>query len=354
MRILITGICGFVGSTLAREFRRHYEDAEIFGFDSFIRPGSELNRQSLREAGVNVVHADMRSASDMDALPGADWIIDAAASPSVLAGVDGRVSSRQVVEHNLGGTINILEYCRQRKAGFILLSTSRVYSITPLSSLDVQEVEQAYRPTPDQQFPPGVSLDGVSEGYSTSSPISLYGSTKLASEGLALEYGETFGFPVWIDRCGVLAGAGQFGRADQGIFSFWINAWIRNHPLRYIGFQGRGYQVRDCLHPRDLVPLLYRQMNTQGADERIFNLGGGIKNSMSLAQLSNWCENRFGARPVTADLQPRRFDIPWLVLACRRASQCWNWTAETSLESILNEIADHGNEHPDWLELSNG
>ena len=36
---------------------------------------------------------------------------------------------------------------------------------------------------------------------------------------LILEYGECFGFPVWINRCGVLAGAGQFGKADQGIFS---------------------------------------------------------------------------------------------------------------------------------------
>ena len=49
--------------------------------------------------------------------------------------------------------------------------------------------------------------------------MSLYGATKLASEQLALEYGSTYGFPVWINRCGVLAGAGQFGRADQGIFA---------------------------------------------------------------------------------------------------------------------------------------
>ncbi len=55
----------------------------------------------------------------------------------------------------------------------------------------------------------------------------MYGSTKLASEIVALEYGEAFGFPVWINRCGVLAGAGQFGTPDQGIFSYWINAHLR-------------------------------------------------------------------------------------------------------------------------------
>ena len=49
------------------------------------------------------------------------------------------------------------------------------------------------------------------------------GASKLASEQLILEYGNSFDFPVWINRCGVLAGAGQFGKADQGIFSYWIH-----------------------------------------------------------------------------------------------------------------------------------
>ena len=76
----------------------------------------------------------------MEALPNADWVIDAAANPSVLAGIDGQSSSRQVVENNLGGTVNILEYCKAHHAGLILLSTSRVYSIPQLSSLKVEEV----------------------------------------------------------------------------------------------------------------------------------------------------------------------------------------------------------------------
>jgi CDP-paratose 2-epimerase len=88
----------------------------------------------------------------------------------------------------------------------------------------------------------------------------LYGCTKLVSEKLALEYGETFDIPVWINRCGVLSGPGQFGRADQGIFSFWIRSYSAKRPLSYIGFGGEGYQVRDCLHPRDLLPLLRQQM----------------------------------------------------------------------------------------------
>ena len=98
--------------------------------------------------------------------------------------------------------------------------------------------------------------------------MSLYGATKLASEQLALEYGSTYGFPVWVNRCGVLAGAGQFGRADQGIFAYWVNSWLRERPLRYIGFGGHGHQVRDCLHPADLVPLIERQMAAGAAHRR--------------------------------------------------------------------------------------
>ena len=111
--------------------------------------------------------------------------------------------------------------------------------------------------------------------------MSLYGATKLASEQLALEYGGAYGFPVWINRCGVLAGAGQFGRPDQGIFTYWINSWLRRRALGYTGFGGQGYQVRDCLHPADLVPLLERQIVSMNNDHRASrtSVAGGRRRS---------------------------------------------------------------------------
>src|ERR1043165_2731594 len=111
MRILISGVCGFVGSTLAHALAEA-GGHEISGFDNFIRPGSEQNRAELKRRGVKLFHADLRMASDLDPLPRVDWVLDAAANPSVLAGVDGRTSSRQLVDHNLGGTINLLELCK--------------------------------------------------------------------------------------------------------------------------------------------------------------------------------------------------------------------------------------------------
>jgi CDP-paratose 2-epimerase len=353
MRLLITGICGFVGSSLAKAWLDTDTALSVYGLDNFIRPGSEENRIHLQKLGIKLFHGDIRIASDFETLPEVNWVIDAAANPSVLAGVDGYTSSRQLIEHNLLGTVNILEYCKKHGAGFIMLSTSRVYSITMLSKLIVEPVAQAFRLSEGQLLPPGLSSVGVSETFSTAAPISLYGGTKLASETLALEYGETYNFPVWINRCGVMAGAGQFGKADQGIFAYWINAYLRRLPLKYIGFGGSGFQVRDCLHPRDLIPLLQRQTATPYIhDVRLVNIGGGISHAMSLAELSAWCANRFGSHSITSEPAMRRFDIPWLIMDCSLAYQMWNWRPQTSLNQILDEIACHAQQHPNWLEIS--
>lgn len=353
MKILITGICGFVGSTLARCL--HEAGHEITGFDNYIRPGSETNRGPLLALGIRVLTADLRFPSEIDALPPADFVIDAAANPSVLAGVDGRTSSRDLVDHNLCGTVNILEYCKRRRAGFILLSTSRVYSIPALATLPVEVASDAYRPAPiAYRLPPGLTPAGLTEDFATTAPVSLYGATKLASEILALEYGATFGFPVFINRCGVLAGAGQFGRADQGIFAYWINSWLRKQPLKYLGFDGTGHQVRDCLHPRDLIPALQKQFAAPDLPlaDRIAHFSGGAASATSLRQLSNWCEQRFGPRTVSPDGSPRPFDIPWLVLDHAKAQRLWNWTPVTTTDAICEEIAAHAEAHPHWLELS--
>jgi CDP-paratose 2-epimerase len=354
MKILISGICGFVGSTIARSLLAAERGHQVVGFDNFIRPGSETNRASLQALGAKLFYADLRSASDVAALPAADWVIDAAANASVLAGVDGATSSRQLIEHNLAGTVNLLEYCKAHRAGFILLSTSRVYSIAPLAGLPVVAEQNAFVPALGLPFPTGLSAAGLDESFPTTAPISLYGASKLASEVLALEYGEAFGFPVFVNRCGVLAGAGQFGRADQGIFAFWINSWLRQRPLRYLGFGGLGHQVRDCLSPRDLVPLLEKQMTAPkvAAGDRVVNVSGGTAGAMSLRQLSDWCARRFGPREVAVDGTPRPFDIPWMVLDPAKAARVWGWRPATPLGAVLEEIAEHAESHPGWLELS--
>ncbi len=352
MKIVITGICGFVGSELALQLRRRFSDTEIAGIDNFSRPGSETARPLLRTAGVAVKHGDIRCRSDFDALGAADWVIDAAANPSVLAGIDGRTSSRQAVEHNLAGTLNVLEFCKEHNAGLVLLSTSRVYSVKALNALPLVVRGEAFGPDPSGAWPPGASPAGVTEDFSTAPPVSLYGATKRASEIMAIEYGDTFDLPVVINRCGVLAGAGQFGTAEQGIFSYWVRAWASGHRLTYLGFDGSGHQVRDALHAEDLADLVERQMRAGRDAAGVWNAGGGAANAMSVAQLSGWCAERFGPRAVGVDRDRRKWDVPWVVMDATRASDRFRWTPAVSLASILDEIAEHHRRHPDWLALT--
>ncbi len=359
MKVLITGVCGFAGSVLARELIASWEGVSLFGIDNLSRKGSERNVEPLRALGVHIQAGDVRDRSVLEMLPPCDWILDCAANPSVLAGVDGS-ASRDLVDQNLYGTINLLELCKSWGAGFALLSTSRVYSIPALAGLPLTESATRFVLSQERHdLPNGCTASGIGEQFSVQPPVSLYGSTKLCSEWLALEYAEAFGFPVCINRCGVLAGAGQFGKADQGIFSYWIHSWNAGQPLRYIGFGGNGKQVRDCLHPRDLVALLTRQFRGNLSDKpRIVNVSGGLENSMSLSELSSWCRQRFGSSPSEAALassaqrvEQRPYDIAWMVLDHSLASREWDWSPATPLVAILEEVALHAEQNPDWLNL---
>lgn len=349
MKILISGICGFAGSHLARSLLESHEGIEIVGLDNLARQGSETNRLALRRLGVNLVHGDLRMASDVDALPAVDWVIDAAAQPSVLAGRDGKTSVRQLLEHNLLSTVNLLEYCRSSRAGFILISTSRVYSIPVLARLPLIDQSARYELDASHPWPDAVSTAGVTEAFSTAAPISLYGATKLASEQLAQEYAAGFGVPVWINRCGVLAGAGQFGTAEQGIFSYWLHAHAARRPLKYLGFGGHGYQVRDALHPRDLARLIGIELRNPGKGG-LQNVSGGQQNSMSLAELTAWCDRRFGQHAPIADGSDRPYDVPWLILDSAQAGSAFDWQPKIGIGAILEEIAAHVKANPNWLE----
>jgi CDP-paratose 2-epimerase len=183
--------------------------------------------------------------------------------------------------------------------------------------------------------------------------VSLYGATKLASERLAQEFAAGFQVPLWINRCGVLAGAGQFGTAEQGIFSYWLHAHAARRPLKYIGFGGNGFQVRDALHPRDLARMVDLQLRGGGMGQT-FNLSGGQQNSMSLAQLTAWCDQRFGPHRPLADSSERPYDVAWLILDSSKALTETGWKPQISLNQILEEIAEHAANNPEWLTQCGG
>ncbi len=348
MNVLITGICGFAGSSLARNLHEHIDGIQLFGIDNLIRRGSETNLSLMQELRCRFVHGDIRIDEDLSELPKMDWILDCAANPSVLAGTTGGV--RQVISHNLIGTLNLLEKCRRDDAGLIMLSSSRVYSIGALNSIPLAVTEDRFRVVDGAELPPGMNLGGITERFSTEPPVSIYGATKLSSEIMALEYGCTYGFPVRINRCGVIAGPGQFGRADQGIFSYWIYRWVQQKPVTYIGFGGEGLQVRDLLAPLDLAALLVRQIKAPrlGANQ-IINVGGGMERSMSLKELTAFCQSELGPNRVSASAERREFDIPYYVTDASLAAAVWNWTPQEPIHQTLLNIVSWARAHESQL-----
>jgi CDP-paratose 2-epimerase len=333
MRILITGGAGFVGSCLALAFKREHPTARVVAFDNLRRRGSETKLALLRARGVEFVHGDVRQPGDLEALPGRfDWVIDAAAETSVHAGQDG--APGYVIETNLLGTLHTLELCRRRAGQLIFLSSSRVYSIEPLRSLPLAEGPTRF------ELEPAGAPPGVAEGFATDRPRSFYGASKLASELLVQEYAASAGVPALIDRCGVIAGAGQLGREDQGVFALWVARHHFRAKLRYTGFGGSGKQVRDLLHPEDLFELLERQMAAIDAHRgAVFNVGGGRAGSTSLCEWTALCRELSGhdaapaGEPATSPV-----DVPWYLSDHRRASAAFGWAPRRGPRAIAEDL----------------
>ena len=82
---------------------------------------------------------------------------------------------------------------------------------------------------------------------------------------------------------------------------------------------------------------------------KILNLGGGLENSLSLKELSIWCEKRFGPNEVSSSPEERPMDAPWIVMDSSVAKNAWNWRPKIGINQILEEIASFADDNPDWL-----
>lgn len=338
MRILITGGAGFVGSRLALAFREAYPQSTIVALDNLRRRGAELNLPVFKARNIEFAHGDIRQVSDLEDLSGQfDWLIEASAEPSVLAGLNS--SPNYLLGSNLTGTLNCLEFARRRVGGMVFLSTSRVYSIAPLRELALVEETTRFAPAARQQVN-GLSARGVTEQFATHLPRSLYGATKLASEMVIQEYVHAYGLKAVINRCGVIAGPGQFGKVDQGVFTLWVAHHFFGQALRYTGFGGQGKQVRDLLHPADLFALIERQLECM--DEcagEAFNIGGGLEVSTSLLEMTRHCQEVTGREVAIArDLTTTPVDIPWYISDAQRAAQRFAWQPRRGVREIVSDI----------------
>lgn len=337
MNILITGVAGFVGSSLAILLKEKYPHYTISGLDNLKRRGSELNLPRLKEYGINFVHGDIRNKEDFYELPAADCIIECSAEPSVLAGIGS--SPDYLVHTNFNGTINCLDFAAKHKSDFIFLSTSRIYPINKIDAIVIDENEFRFDIAARQSMP-GISTHGISETFPLDGYRSLYGASKLSSELFINEYHQYSNIRTVINRCGVIAGPWQMGKIDQGVAVLWMAKHFWEQSLSYIGFGGNGKQVRDMLHIYDLFRLVDFELHHMDVvNGGTYNAGGGAANSVSLTELTKICAAISGKTiPINRVAETRQADIKSYITDNRRITELTGWAPVKSIENIFEDI----------------
>ena len=325
-RIFITGICGFVGSNLANYFQS--QGYKVYGIDNLSRKGSEKNLNLLKLKNFQPFKKKINF----------HIFVHCAALTSVLDGINNN-SAEFLYKNNILSTLHSLKLCNFLRSKFIYISSSRVYSISKINQIRLQIKKNGFQLKKNMLT--GITSKGINEDFSTEPPLSLYGSSKLMCENLVQEYCMFNKIPFVINRCGLVAGSGQFYKGDQGIISYWINLWKKNKKLKYVGFGGKGYQVRDCLHPLDLANLLKKQINflrKKNLKKTIFNVSGGMLSSFSLKELSIWCEKNISSQKIRYIKKTRPFDLKWIVLDNRKAKKIFKWKIKFSKYKIFRDI----------------
>ena len=335
--ILITGGAGFIGSNLAISFKRKYPKTRIIALDNLKRRGSEMNIARLKENGIDFLHGDIRCPEDLCQGERIDLLIECSAEPSVLSGI--KDNPAYIINTNLTGTVNCLELARHQKADVIFLSTSRVYPYDAINKIKTKELDTRFD-WQDSQHVEGWSRKGIDTHFSTSGAKTFYGATKLASELILQEYIANYGIKGVVNRCGVIAGPWQFGKVDQGIFTFWMLAHYFKREIKYIGFGGKGKQVRDLLHINDLFALIDLQASQiSEINGRVYNVGGAREVSLSLLEATRLCEQISGNRiKVGKDTKGRPGDIIIYLTDNRKVTQELGWSPGKSPEDILSDI----------------
>jgi CDP-paratose 2-epimerase len=350
-RVLITGGAGFVGSSLAVVLSQSGHD--VIALDSLRRRGSELNLPRLDEAEVEFVHGDVREPADLERIGGVDAIVECSAEPSAQAGADGDTGF--VVQSNLIGAWNCLELSRRCEAQLIFLSTSRVYPYAALDALAFEENETRYVLC-DGQRVAGASALGVSEQFSMPGPRTLYGATKLAAELLIEEYAADFGLRAVRNRCGLIAGPWQMGKADQGVVAHWVFHHHFDLPLRYVGYGGTGKQVRDVLHVADLGELVADQIAKPDHWAGFAgNVGGGRAQSISLRELAQICADVGGRElPLEGDPITRKGDVRIYISDCELLHTKTAWRPTRGVRDVVEDLFEWTAAHEEAVSAALG
>ena len=327
MKILITGGCGFVGSNIALYLKDNLKNVDIYSLDNLKRRGSKINQSRLKKKKIKNFLIDIKNFKKLKNLKKFDLIIDCCAEPAIEK---SRTNPDQVFNTNLVGTYNTLKKCIKDKSNLIFLSSSRVYSIKLLRDL-VKNLNLKK---------PLKTNKKINENFETQFPSSLYGFTKLASEKLIREFFYNTKLRFIINRFGVIAGPWQFGKEEQGFVPLWIAKHYFKKKLSYIGFGGNGNQIRDIIHIKDVCEIILIQIKKiNKINNKIFNIGGGVKNKLSLRDLT------MISRKITKNIikikkvkKTSDYDIPYYVTDNTKITKTYKWEPKLRVANILNDI----------------
>ena len=224
-----------------------------------------------------------------------------------MAGQEG--GAEFLLQTNLVGACHCLEKARLWGSRFLFLSSSRVYPVARLERHPWQE--EATRFAWQDQGTAGLGSQGVQETLDMSGARSLYGCSNTPPNSWSRSTRAAWGLKAVVDRCGVISGPWQFGKADQGVAALWVLAHHFGRPLSYIGYGGQGKQVRDFLHIDDLCELVVEQVRDFDRwDGWCGNVAGGLAHSASLCELTALCQEILGRRvPINSILDNRPWDL---------------------------------------------
>ncbi len=249
MKALITGVAGFIGSTLAE--RLIADGTDVVGIDSFTdyypRAIKESNLVRLRQSpGFRFIESRLQDADLAGILADRTHVFHLAAQAGVRKswGRDFAVYTTNNVE----ATQVLLEACvGQRIERLVYASSSSVYG------------DDVPLPMREDALP---------------RPLSPYGVTKLAAEHLCGLYQINHGVPAVSLRYFTVYGPRQ--RPDMG-FHIFLRAAIRNEPIRLFG---DGEQTRDFTYVTDAVAATMAAARL-GVPGRVYNIGGGSRVSIN-------------------------------------------------------------------------
>ena len=294
MKILITGSSGLIGSEVCSYFsqRGHL----IHGIDNnqravFFGPEGDTSwrLKELRDTLPSFNHheLDIRDRSkvlELMTILKPDAIVHTAAQPSHDKAASIPFDDFDV---NATGTLNLLESTRQAcpESPFVHMSTNKVYGDGP-NSIVMKELDSRSEyadPTYANSIPETFSIDQCKH--------SLFGASKVAADVMVQEYGRYFNMPTCCLRGGCLTGPSHSGVELHGFLSFLVKCNLDERKYTILGYKGK--QVRDNIHSEDVARFIGCFLEDPSSGE-VYNLGGGKKNSCSILEAFEICENYSG------------------------------------------------------------